>query len=219
MAVVIDELLQEPALPLILQRLQAILAQEQERRQYFYDVVTEEQKAEFINGEIVVHSPVKLRHNRSSSLLHRLLSAYVDTHDLGVVGHEKLLITLTRNDYEPDVCFFGQAKAQHFLPDQIKFPAPDLAIEILSSSTADNDRGIKFRDYAAHGVTEYWIIDPTAEVVEQYILQGEEYELRIKSNSGEIQSVVVTGFAISIRAIFDEKVNLATLRQLVSLTD
>lgn len=215
MAVVIDELLQEPTLPLILQHLQAILDQEQERRQYFYDVVTEEQKAEFINGEIVVHSPVKLRHNRSSALLHRLLSAYVDTHELGFVGHEKVLITLTRNDYEPDVCFFGQAKARHFLPDQMKFPAPDLAVEVLSPSTAENDRVLKFRDYAVHGVTEYWIIDPAAEMVEQYILQGEAYELRIKSNSGDLQSIAVAGFTIPIRAIFDEKVNLATLRQLV----
>lgn len=215
MAVVIDELLQEPALPLILQRLQAILAQEQERRQYFYDVVTEEQKAEFINGEIVVHSPVKLRHNSVSSAIAQLLRAYVMTHDLGYVGHEKLLITLTRNDYEPDVCFFGQAKAQHFLPDQMKFPAPDLAVEVLSPSTAENDRVLKFRDYAVHGVTEYWIIDPAAEMVEQYILQGEAYELRIKSNSGDLQSIAVVGFTIPIRAIFDEKVNLATLRQLV----
>lgn len=215
MAVVIDKLLQEPALPLILQRLQAILAQEQERRQYFYDVVTEEQKAEFINGEIFVHSPVKLRHNSVSSSIAQLLRAYVMTHDLGYVGHEKLLVTLTRNDYEPDVCFFGQAKAQHFQPDQMKFPAPDLAVEVLSSSTANHDRGIKFRDYALHGVAEYWIIDPTAEMVEQYILQGEEYDLRIKSNSGDLQSVTVAGFTIPIRAIFDEKVNLATLRQLV----
>lgn len=215
MAVVIDELLQEPTLPLILQRLQAILDQEQERRQYFYDVVTEEQKAEFINGEIVVHSPVKLRHNSVSFAIAQLLRAYAMTHELGYVGHEKLLITLTRNDYEPDVCFFGQAKAQHFLPDQMKFPAPDLAVEVLSPSTAENDRVLKFRDYAVHGVTEYWMIDPAAEMVEQYILQGEAYELRIKSNSGDLQSIAVAGFTIPIRAIFDEKVNLATLRQLV----
>jgi Uma2 family endonuclease len=211
----IEKLLQEPALPLLVQQLQEILAREQERRQYFYDVVTEEQKAEFINGEIVVHSPVKLRHHRASTLLHRLLSTYSDIRGLGYVGHEKLLITLTRNDYEPDVCFFRQEKAQHFLPDQMKFPAPDLAVEVLSSSTAGNDRGIKFRDYAAHGVTEYWLVDPNAEVVEQFLLEGEAYELKIKSNSGEIQSVVVAGFTVPIRAIFDEKVNLATLRQLV----
>jgi hypothetical protein len=30
---------------------------EAKRRRYFYDVVTEQEKAEFIDGEIVVHSP------------------------------------------------------------------------------------------------------------------------------------------------------------------
>ena len=131
------------------------------------------------------------------------------------MGHEKLLITLERNDYEPDVCFFGSAKADSFDPKQMQFPAPDLVVEVLSSSTAENDRGIKYRDYAQSGVTEYWIIDPEAKMVEQYILQDEKYELRIKSDSGEIHSVAVPGFTIPIRAIFDEQINLATLRTLL----
>ena len=52
-------------------------------------------------------------------------------------------------------------------------------------------------------------------MVEQYILQDEKYELRIKSDSGEIHSVAVPGFTIPIRAIFDEQLNLATLRTLL----
>ncbi len=215
MSVMIEQLLQEPTLPSILSRLQELLEAEQARRQYFYNVVTEEQKAEFINGEIVVHSPVKLRHNSASLLLYRLLGTYVDVHGLGVVGHEKLLITLERNDYEPDVCFFGNHKADLFEDEQMKFPAPDLVVEVLSGSTAQNDRGIKYRDYATSGVTEYWIIDPETKMVEQYLLQENQYELRIKSDSGEIHSVAVPGFTIPIQAIFDEQLNLATLRQLL----
>lgn len=215
MSVVIEQLLQEPHLPSILSRLQELLAAEQARRQYFYDVVTEEQKAEFINGEIIVHSPVKLRHNSASLLLYRLLGTYVDLHDLGFVGHEKLLITLERNDYEPDICFFGNNKADAFEDEQMKFPAPDLIVEVLSDSTAQNDRGIKYRDYATSGVTEYWIIDPESKMVEQYLLQEDQYELRIKSDSGEIHSVAVPGFTIPIQAIFDEQLNLATLRELL----
>ena len=45
-----------------MRRLQAAARAEAKKRRYFYDVVTEQQKAEFINGEIIVHSPVKLRH-------------------------------------------------------------------------------------------------------------------------------------------------------------
>ena len=44
--------------------------------------------------------------------------------------------------------------------------APDLVIEVLSSSTADLDRGYKQYLYAAHGVREYWLVDPDAEQVE-----------------------------------------------------
>ena len=187
----------------------------QERRQYFYDVVTEQQKAEFINGKIIIHSHVELQHHAVATSLHQLLSVYVMVNKLGFVGYEKILIVFEHNDYEPDICFFHQAKAQSFTDTQMKFPAPDLAVEVLSDSTAKNDRGIKYQDYAISGVTEYWIIDPEAKVVEQYILQGEEYELRIKSDSGEIHSVAVPGFMIPIRAIFDEQVNLATLRALL----
>jgi len=97
----------------------------------------------------------------------------------------------------------------------MKYPAPDLAVEVLSDSTAEKERGLKFRDYAASGVAEYWIIDPERKMVEQYILYDEEYQLRIKSDSGEIHSVAVPGFTIPIRAIFDEQLNLATIRTLL----
>lgn len=215
MSTVIEQLLQEPTLPSVLKRLQALLEAEQARRQYFYDVVTEEQKAEFINGEIVVHSPVKKQHADASSLLHNLLKNYVIVHELGFVGFEKILITLERNDYEPDVCFFGRDKADLFTNRQMKFPAPDFVAEVLSDSTAQTDRGIKFRDYAVSGVAEYWIVDVEQEMVEQYLLQGETYELHIKSGSGEIQSIAVSGFTIPIRAIFDEQLNLSILRQML----
>lgn len=217
MSTVIEQLLQEPTLPSVLKRLQELLEAEQVRRQHFYDVVTEEQKAEFINGEIVVHSPVKKQHATASSLLHHLLSVHVMNNNLGFVGYEKILVVLERNDYEPDLCFFNREKSQHFTEQQMKFPAPNLAIEVLSDSTASRDRGIKFRDYAISGVDEYWIVDPDAKMVEQYALVGDEYELRIKSDSGEIQSVAVPNFLIPIRAIFDEKTNLATLRKLLAV--
>jgi len=38
--------------------------------------------------------------------------------------------------------------------------APDLAIEVLSPSTASNDRGRKMRMFQRYGVAEYWIVDP-----------------------------------------------------------
>ena len=211
----VQELLNSPKLALHVRTLEDVLEREREARSRFYDEINEDQKAEFINGEVVVHSPVKLRHNLITKRVLRLLDPYVETHNLGIVGYEKILVVLTRNDYEPDVCFFSAEKADRFTPDQMKFPAPDLAVEVLSPSTAEQDRGVKFEDYAAHGVTEYWIVDPEAETVEQYVLDGERYALRMKSGSGELASVAVAGFEIPVRTFFDDAENLRMLRQLL----
>jgi len=175
---------------------------EEERRERFYEEMSEQQKVEFINGEVIVQSPARLRHTLASKNLFALLDAYVRKYELGFVGYEKMLITLTRNDYEPDICYFGPEKAQAFTLDQMKFPAPDFVTEILSDSTEAIDRGIKFEDYAAHGVTEYWIIDPRQEIVEQYALKGARYELLVKVKTGTVQSIVVDGFSVAVSAIF-----------------
>jgi Uma2 family endonuclease len=145
-----------------------------------------------------------------------MLDVYVHKQHLGVLGYEKTLIMLTRNDYEPDIVYFGPQKAQVLTPDQTKFPAPDFIVEVLSPSTEDIDRGIKFLDYAAHGVKEYWIIDPDDEFVEQYVLEEETYTLRMKSKTGILQSIVIKGFAVPVRAIFDEDEKLATVQQLIA---
>jgi Uma2 family endonuclease len=212
MEAILEPLVHSPKLSLYLEQLQGIVSDEQARRQRFYAEITEDQKAEFINGEIVIQSPAKLEHNRASVLLLRLLSTYVSVHQLGFVGHEKMLISLTRNDYEPDICFFLKSKADEFIQEQWQFPTPDFIVEVLSLSTEDIDRTIKFEDYAAHGVGEYWIIDPDAETVEQYVLTGDVYKLLLKVQTGTIRSRVIAGFEISVRAIFDEQENLRVLQ-------
>jgi Uma2 family endonuclease len=211
----VRELLNSPKLALHVRTLAHVLEEERQKREHFYDEVTEYEKAEFINGEIIVHSPVKKRHTEAGKLLLRLLDLYVQIKDLGFLGYEKTLVTLTRNDYEPDLCFFRKEQAKAFVSDQMKYPAPDFIAEILSPSTEERDRGVKLEDYAAHGVGEYWLLDPEAQVVEQYVLKDERYVLRMKSGSGQIESVVIDGFAIPVRALFDNAVNLEEVQRIV----
>lgn len=136
-------------------------------------------------------------------------------HKLGVVFVEKCLCVFPRNDYEPDIVFFGPEKAAALKPETLKFPVPDLAVEVLSESTESRDRGVKFTDFEAHGVREYWIIDPEARVVEQYVLREGAFLLAMESGTGELSSRVVTGFTIPVAAIFDEAANLAALRAMM----
>ena len=172
-------------------------------------------KVEFINGDMVVHSPVKKEHTDATGFLYQILNVFVRVFQLGYVGYEKVLSAFTRNDYEPDVVFFGPDKADHFKKGQWKYPPPDFVVEVLSEGTEHRDRGIKFQDYEAHGVAEYWIIDPEDESVEQYFLQNGRFKLHLKAAQGRIQSRAVPGFAIDIRAIFDEKANLEALQQIL----
>ncbi len=97
----------------------------------------------------------------------------------------------------------------------MQFPAPDIAVEVLSPSTEKYDRETKFEDYAAHGIKEYWIIDAEHEIIEQYFLQNEKYELLLKAKDGTIESVVLPDFKIKIRAVFDEQLNLEDLKRII----
>ena len=211
----IQELLASPEFPNAVAQLSTILEVEKQRRERFYDEITPSMKAEFINGEVIVHSPVALKHLEVSRNIMRMLDAYVAGKAIGQVFPEKALIALTRNDYEPDISYFTREKADRFKANQSKFPAPDLVVEILSPSTEQRDRGIKFRDYAAHGVQEYWLVDPERQELEQYSLASGAYRLVLKSGAGELESIVVEGFEIPIKAIFDAGLALQTVKQFV----
>jgi Uma2 family endonuclease len=213
--VVLQPVLSSPRLAQYAARILDVLADEHSARRHFHETVTDGEKAEFINGEVIHHLPVRLEHNLIGKWLLKLLDTYVAVHRLGYVGYEKLLISLSRNDYEPDLCFFGREKADRFTARQMRFPAPDFIVEILSDRTAANDRGVKLLDYAAHGVDEYWIIDPDEQTIEQYLLRGDAYELAVKVKEGPLTSRAMPGFAIPARAIFDEAENVRALQALV----
>lgn len=215
MSVSLNQILEMPNAAILAERLKSALEEEQQKRRHFYEIIEEDKKMEFINGEIIFQSPAKLRHTIAIKLLLKILDTFVYNQNLGFVGSEKMLISLTRNDYEPDICFFDKSKSQSFKMDQMQFPAPDFVVEVLSPSTEKYDRETKFQDYAAHGIKEYWIINAEHETIEQYYLQNEEYELLLKSKDGTIESVVLNGFKIQIRAVFDEQTNLEELKRLI----
>lgn len=211
----LEKILHSPRLPDYAREIEKAMEREAQKRKEFYREITDDDKAEFINGEIVYHSPVLMRHNSALKRLLAVLIPFVQLGGLGYVGIEKVMISLTRNDYEPDICFFGPEKAAEFTATQMHFPAPDFIVEILSDSTEKNDRGVKFVDYAAHGVGEYWIVDPTAETVEQYRLTGDGFDLVLKVKDGSIESLVIPGFKIPVRAVFDDSESRAALQQLL----
>ena len=217
MDTLVEALLDSPLLPRHAERINRALAEERARRERFYEEITEDDKGEFINGEVFMHSPAKWCHIEIVGLLARLLGAYANRHALGTVVTEHAMVSLTRNDYEPDLCFFRKEIADTFTPDQMRFPAPDLIVEVLSPSTAHNDRGIKKGDYAAHGVAEYWIVDPAARTVETYRLRNDDYESTGTLRADDpLASTALPGFRVPVRALFDQAANVAALTALLT---
>ena len=97
-------------------------------------------------------------------------------------------------------------------PDKIKSDgihgAPDLVVEVLSPSTARNDKTRKKDVYARCGVREYWLVSPGDKTVEVYRADGtgfafhDIYALRpdweLAKMSGEERAAVVTHFKCSL---------------------
>lgn len=199
-----DELLKTPDLRGLQDDLEKVWREEQILRHTFWAEVDENLKAEFILGEIIYHSPIHGRHWMASSNILTQLLPFVKQYNLGKVGIEKVMVRLTRNDYEPDICFWPASVSENFGKTQSAFPPPEFVVEILSESTRDRDYGIKMTDYALHGVKEYWIVDPENCTVEQYLLQQNQYQLVQKLKEGVLKSAVITDFQIEVSLIFEE---------------
>ena len=88
--------------------------------------------------------------------------------------------------------------------------APDLIIEILSSSTARRDRYVKLNLYNRAKVREYWIVDPVHNTVE-VLLPDENGKLAVSAVYGREDKAYVTvlpGCEIDLSTVFGESEQL-----------
>mgnify|MGYP001554136023 CR=1 FL=1 len=99
MEAALEHLLYSPRLAIYSRYIQSVLSDERERREKFYEEIKEDQKAEFINGEIIVHSPVKLEHTIAGKLLlfdklkqNELDFAEVDGQIIGEICPQKVVL-------------------------------------------------------------------------------------------------------------------------------
>ncbi len=132
---------------------------------------------ELYDGEVyVVPSPLPL-HQIAAARLHLVLSDYVRDHG-GLVLFAPLDIVLTEYDVvQPDLLLFTRERQHLVNPRKVTRVQPDLAIEILSPSTASNDRGRKMQLLARHGVREFWLVDADAVAIEVYCPSGNQFVL------------------------------------------
>lgn len=161
---------------------------------------------EFEDGEIIMHSPVNIKHQKIVHFLTFLLTGYVSKHDLGMVLNGPAVVRLRANlDYEPDIFFISkdqleQLKGEYFLG------APALIIEVLSSVSRNHDLKTKAVNYRRYGVPEYWAIDPEYSILYQHTLpKALRGPYSIKTyKEGKLASKIIAGFWIEVSWLWQE---------------
>jgi Uma2 family endonuclease len=212
---VLKDIIDSPKLPDYVDELQQYLLQEEAKRTAFYENVSDDEKAEFINGEVIFSSPARDKHTVIVYNLSSIFIRFARKNKAGVVRGEKSLVRLRRNDFEPDVCFFRKEISDTFIDDTMFYPVPDFVVEVLSDSTEKRDRGVKFVDYALNGVKEYWLVNYKNQFIEQYFLEKEVFVLAEKVQHGTVRCLVLEGLEIPLKAIFNEEHNELFLREMI----
>ena len=165
----------------------------------FFRSAPEDQKAELIDGVMIVHSPPLVIHEKLQGFLYTLLRTYVEESDSGEVLGSRTPVELeAEQTYEPDILFVARERAD-IVEAKGVFGAPDLVIEILSAGTVHHDRGPKFRAYERVGVRELWLIDPYGPAgTEFYQLQEKRFVPVMPDSDGILRSAAVPGFWIDV---------------------
>ena len=95
------------------------------------------------------------------------------------------------------------SETDSFEQNQYLIAAPDFVIEILSESTETLDRITKKELYERYGVKEYWIVDPTARTVEQYVLENKSYRsVGTFKEHDEVEVKTIGGLLVKLSEVF-----------------
>jgi len=158
---------------------------------------------ELYDGEVYVVPAPMPRHQRVQIRLVEWLDDYVQSFG-GFAVCAPIDIVFSEYDVvQPDVLFFGPARAHLIDLDRPIRHAPDLCVEILSPSTEATDRGRKLQMFARYGVLEYWIVDAAQELIEIHRLAASTYVLAQRAlGKDEVSSPVLPGATLRAGSIF-----------------
>lgn len=158
---------------------------------------------ELSEGRLIIPDMPNEEHQKISLRLSFALYSYVLKNKIGYVRYSPLPVILWKDKIrEPDIVFMSNEHKDRIFEKY--WGIPDLVMEILSESTAKEDRTEKFYEYAKAGILEYWIINPFKKNVAVFTFEDGVYELFGKCGIGETaKSKLIVGFEISINELME----------------
>jgi Uma2 family endonuclease len=173
--------------------------------------LNDDKRREVINGVIYLMSPAPNRnHQEISGGLFNMFYNYLKGKQCKVydapfdvrLPKEGETKDTASNVVQPDILVVCD---KNKLDRRGCFGSPDLIIEILSPYTGKRDMTDKYNLYQEHGVLEYWIVDPTHQLIDRFSLdkdtgkykQGERFY-----RDETITPVIFPDFTITLDEIF-----------------
>ena len=166
----------------------------------------EDTRAEWVDGEIILVSPASNRHQDLSDFLVSVLRIYTEAKRIGVIRSAPFQMKLGEDlpGREPDMLFVSNDNLHRLQNTYLDGPA-DMVVEITSEESIGRDRGDKFVEYEAAGVSEYWLIDPIRQQAEFYRTGSDNrYHLILPDAEGIYHSESITGFWLRVSWLWKE---------------
>ena len=126
-------------------------------------ILTDDDRVELIEGELIAMAPIGSGHSASTNALNRLLVLAVANRGIVAVGNP---VRLNRySEPQPD---FSVLKHREGYRKALPRPEDTMLVVEVAASSLDYDRKVKLALYARAGIPEVWIVNLAAEEVEVY---------------------------------------------------
>lgn len=167
--------------------------------------ITDDNRYEIIEGVLImVPAPVPYHQIVSQRIGFELIK-FIKENKIGELFHAPCDVVFNNtNVVQPDIMVILNKNLQIIKEKNISGP-PDIAIEILSESTAHKDLIKKRRLYEKFQVKEYWVVDPMEKLIAIYSLKNERFEeIKTYSKKEKLTSPILKGFSLQLSDIFKE---------------
>jgi Uma2 family endonuclease len=130
------------------------------------------------------------------------LRRFLSKRDAGIVLHAPMQVRFSPKKYrEPDILFMLTANARR--RHNQYWDGADLVMEVVSPHNPQRDFEDKRDDYAAAGISEYWIIDPEKRKITVLTLKDNHYIERGAYGVGRrATSALLKGFSVDVSKLF-----------------
>jgi len=164
----------------------------------------EDVKAEYVDGEVIVHSPVSTRHSDVVLFLAGLMRVIVQQHDLGrVLGPEVQVRLRPGLRRVPDLLFVAKEREDIIQPTLVE-GTPNLIVEIVSPDSVERDWREKYLEYQEAGLGEYWVVDLEYQRLAVYRPDEQGRYQAMLAKEGVYRSQVLPGFWLRAEWLWQE---------------